>query len=250
MLNVRVIPCLDCKNGRVVKGVKFANLRDAGDPAVLARAYQDQGADEIVLLDIAATPEGRSNQVATVKSVRQELSIPFTVGGGIRSLQDAETLLASGADKVSVNTAAVVNPNLLDELARQFGSQCVVLAVDVTLTDGAYKVIIESGGKKLEKDALAWGREAVARGAGEILLTSFDRDGTRQGYDLGLISAFRQQVDVPLIASGGASTISHLHEAIVAGADAVLAASIFHDGDFTVHTVKKALEEKGVRVRL
>lgn len=249
MLNVRVIPCLDCKNGRVVKGVQFANLRDAGDPAELARAYQNQGADEIVLLDIAATPEGRGNQIATVKRVRQELSIPFTVGGGIRALQDAEGLLASGADKVSVNTAAVVNPPLIDELAKQFGSQCVVLALDATLINGEYKVVIESGGKTVEKNAFQWAQEAVQRGAGEILLTSFDRDGTRQGYDLTLIRSMRLGVRVPIIASGGASTVAHLQQAVVAGADAVLAASIFHDGDYTVNKVKEELTAMGVRVR-
>lgn len=246
MLTVRVIPCLDVAGGRVVKGVRFENLRDAGNPAELAAAYERQGADEIALLDVTATGEARATAVETVRSVRAVLSIPLTVGGGVRGVADAEALLAAGADKVSVNTAAVRDGALLSRLADRFGSQCVVLALDAA----GGEVVVESGRRRTGKKAIAWASEAVDRGAGEILLTSWDRDGTRSGYDLELIRAVAQAVRVPVIASGGAAGSAHLAEAVFAGADAVLAASIFHDGECTVERVKREMAAAGIRVRL
>lgn len=257
MLSVRVIPCLDVKDGRVVKGVKFANLRDAGDPAALAGAYEEQGADELVILDVSATPEGRKTAAVTVQAVRSRISIPLTVGGGVRTTEDAARLLDAGADKVGVNTAAVDRPEILSELAERFGSQCAVLALDAALrvhgpmgVESPWEVVTRSGKHRTGKDAVAWAVEAAERGAGEILLTSFDRDGTRSGYDLAQLGAIARAVRVPVIASGGAATAEHLAEAVRAGADAVLAASIFHDGVFTVRDVKLKLRDAGVRVRL
>jgi imidazoleglycerol phosphate synthase cyclase subunit len=249
MLTRRVIPCLDVKDGRVVKGVRFQGLRDAGDPAERARAYQDQGADELVLLDVSATPDGRGHALETVRRVRRVLSIPLTVGGGVKVVGDARALLEAGADKVSVNTAAVVTPDILDAMAQEFGSQCTVLALDAARTDTGYEVVIRSGKERTGRDAVAWAREAVARGVGEILLTSWDRDGTRSGYDLALLSAIGNAVPVPIIASGGAAHPDHLADALAASADAVLAASIFHDGDFTVADVKSVLRKRGFEVR-
>lgn len=250
MLTRRVIPCLDCRDGRVVKGVRFAGLRDAGSPPELAAAYEAQGADEIILLDVSATPEQRATQVETVRAVRAVLSIPLTVGGGVRSIENARALLEAGADKVGVNTAAVRDPSLISALAAQFGCQCTVLAVDAAATlSGGWEVVILSGQHRTGLEALAWCRDAVERGAGEILLTSWDRDGTRSGYDLDLLAAVCRAVTVPVIASGGAATPEHLHAALAAGADAVLAASIFHDGDYTVGDVKQALAAKGMPVR-
>ncbi len=250
MLTRRVIPCLDVKDGRVVKGVRFQGLRDAGDPAELAAAYERQGADEIVILDVSATTEGRGTRLETVRRVRKALSIPLTVGGGVRSPEDAAALLEAGADKVSVNTAAVRDPSLLARIAARFGCQCCVLAIDARRKGEGWEVVIESGKTGTGKDAVAWAREAVLHGAGEILLTSWDRDGTRSGYDLALVAAVARAVSVPVIASGGAATPAHLAEAVAAGADAVLAASIFHDGDVTVRTVKENLREAGLPVRL
>jgi len=246
----RVIPCLDVRDGRVVKGVKFAGLRDAGDPAERAAVYEEQGADEIVILDVSATLEGRKTQVETVKAVRARLGIPLTVGGGVGEPDDARRLLDAGADKVAINTAAVDDPARLDRLAARFGRQCVVVAIDAARRpDGGWEVVTHAGKKRTGLDAVAWAREATGRGAGEVLLTSFDQDGTRQGYDLALLSAVSAAVPVPVIASGGAATVAHLKEALDAGADAVLAASIFHDGDMTVGEVKAALGRLGARVR-
>jgi imidazole glycerol phosphate synthase glutamine amidotransferase subunit len=246
----RIIPCLDVRDGRVVKGVKFAGLRDAGDPAERAALYEEQGADEIVILDVSATTEGRKTQVDTVKAVRARLGIPLTVGGGVREPDDARRLLDAGADKVAINTAAVEDPARLDRLAERFGRQCVVLAIDAARRpEGGWEVVTHAGKNRTGLDAVAWCREAVARGAGEVLLTSFDQDGTRQGYDLPLLSAVSSSVSVPVIASGGAATVQHLKEALDAGADAVLAASIFHDGEHSVVDLKAALERLGARVR-
>ena len=251
MLTVRVIPCLDTRDGRVVKGIRFGNLRDAGDPEEQSALYEAQGADEIVLLDVSATPEGRGHAVETVRRVRRRLSIPLTVGGGVRSADDALRLLDAGADKVGVNTAAFERPALLAEIRDTFGAQCTVLALDAarrTSGDG-FEVVVRSGRERTGRDAVDWAREAVEAGAGEILLTSWDRDGTKSGYDLELIAAVASAVRVPVVASGGAATPSHLLEAIRAGADAVLAASIFHDGIWSVGDVKRALASAGVEVR-
>lgn len=252
MLTARVIPCLDVRDGRVVKGVRFQGLRDAGSPPELAAAYEKQGADELVMLDVSASPEGRATAHETVKALRAQLSIPLTVGGGVRVADDAARLLEAGADKVSVNTAAVKDPSLLTQMSTRFGRQCTVLAIDAAWNDDAqmFETIILSGVERTGRDAVEWAREAVDRGAGEILLTSWDRDGTRSGYDLPMLAAISQAVSVPIIASGGADRSEHLIEALRAGADAVLAASIFHDGDLTVADVKKALAAAGIEVRL
>ncbi|MFO1068139.1 MAG: imidazole glycerol phosphate synthase subunit HisF [Geminicoccaceae bacterium] len=249
MLTSRIIPCLDVSHGRVVKGVRFQGLRDAGDPAERAWLYEEQGADEIVILDVSATPEGRGHQLETVRKVRAGLAIPLTIGGGVRKEEDALHLLEAGADKVSVNTAAVERPELLAEIASRFGRQCCVLAIDAAFRDGRFEVLVKGGREGTGIDALAWAREGERRGAGEILLTSWDRDGTRSGYDLALTRAVAEAVRVPVIASGGADSAEHIAEAFAAGADAVLAASIFHDGDTTVADVKLHLMERGVRVR-
>lgn len=250
MLTRRIIPCLDCRDGRVVKGVRFTALRDVGSPAECASAYESQGADEIVLLDVSATPEGRAHQVETVCAVRERLSIPLTAGGGVRSVAEARHLLDCGADKVAVNTAAVRDPALISELAGEFGRQCIVLAVDAAQDgDASWCVVVQSGGLRTRLDARAWCRQGAERGAGEILLTSWDRDGTRNGYDLPLLSAVSGGVCVPVIASGGAASADHMLEALNAGADAVLAAGIFHDGRLTVGAVKRFLADRGVEVR-
>lgn len=248
-LRPRIVPCLDIRDGRVVKGVQFQGLRDAGDPVALAAAYDAQGADELVILDVSATPEGRRTAAETVAAVRQVLTIPLTVGGGVRQVADAERLLAAGADKVAVNTAAVRRPAFLTELATRFGQQCTVLSLDAARTDGGWSVVVRSGTERQSLDAIDWARQAVDAGAGEVLLTSWDRDGTRQGYDLALLEAVSQAVPVPVVASGGADGPTHLADGLHAGADAVLAASIFHDGDFTVGTLKQALAARGVAVR-
>lgn len=251
MLTSRVIPCLDVKDGRVVKGVRFQGLRDAGDPAERAAAYEAQGADELVLLDVSATPDGRGHALETVRRVRAVLSIPLTVGGGIKTVDDARALLDAGADKVSVNTAAVLDPGILTAMATEFGSQCTVLALDAAeRVDGVagWEVVIRSGKERTGLSALMWGRDAVERGVGEILLTSWDRDGTRSGYDLTLLRAM-SHLPVPIIASGWANSPRHLVEALQHGADAVLAASIFHDGDYMVGDVKEVLAMEGLRVR-
>jgi cyclase len=250
MLTARIIPCLDVSHGRVVKGIRFQGLRDAGDPAERAALYERQGADEIVILDVSATPEERGNQVETVQRVRARLGIPLTVGGGIRTIDDARALLEAGADKVSINTAAVHRPELLSEIAERFGRQCTVLAIDAARREAdGFEVLIKGGREGTGIDAIEWAREGIGRGAGEILLTSWDRDGTRAGYDLELTRAVAAAVRVPVIASGGAATPAHLKEAFDAGADAVLAASIFHDDVMTVGDIKRALAALGVHVR-
>jgi len=247
----RVVPCLDVRDGRVVKGVRFQHLRDAGDPAAQGALYESQGADEIVVLDVAASPEGRATQLETIKRVRAAIRIPLTVGGGVRSVDDAHRLLAAGADKVSVNTAAVQRPALLAELAAEFGSQCIVLAIDARRTgEGDRWEALAFGGREPGRpDAVAWAREGGCLGAGEILLTSWDRDGTRLGPDLELLRAVAGAVRVPVIASGGIGERAHVEAALRAGADAVLAASVFHDGDDTVDGIKADLSLRGIRVR-
>ena len=251
MLTVRVIPCLDVSHGRVVKGVKFQGLRDAGDPAEMAAVYEAQGADELVFLDVSATHEGRDTQLETVRRVRERVSIPVTVGGGVRTAEDARLLLEAGADKVSVNTAAVLRPELVTEISERFGRQCMVVAVDArAISHGAWEVVVSGGRKSVGVDVLEWLASAERRGAGEFLLTSWDRDGTRSGYDLELLEAAAATVQTPIIASGGANSAAHLAEALEHGASAVLAASIFHDGDMTVKDVKEQLRGMGVHVRL
>lgn len=255
MLTTRVIPCLDVRDGRIVKGVRFQGLRDAGDPASRAAAYEQDGADELVMLDVSATNEGRATAVRTVREIRRVLSIPLTVGGGIASIDDAARLLDAGADKVSVNSAAVRDPGLISRIAQRFGRQCTVLAIDAARAESRpddaprYTVLTRSGTRAEPLDALAWAVEGQSRGAGEILLTSFDRDGTGEGYDLELLSAIAAAVEIPVIASGGARTAAHLAAAVAAGADAVLAASIFHDGVTTPNEIKRELAALGVRVR-
>ena len=260
MLTRRIIPCLDVANGRVVKGVRFQGLRDAGCPVERAREYERQGADELVFLDVSATVEGRNTHVETIRTIRKELSIPLTTGGGVRISDHAGRLLDAGADKVSVNTAAVDDPSLIDTIARRFGSQCTVLAIDaakrmepgknISGAPSNWEVVTHSGKQRTGIDVIDWARGAVTRGAGEILLTSWDRDGTRSGYDLELLSAVSHSVAVPVIASGGAAAPEHLLEALLAGADAVLAASIFHDGDYTVGDLKAFLRSKQIEVRV
>ena len=251
MLLRRVIPCLDVDKGRVVKGVEFVNLRDAGDPVELAVRYQDEGADEIVFLDITATHEKRDTMVELARRTADNVFIPFTIGGGIRSVADAQAVLDAGADKVSVNSAAVARPELLDELAEVFGAQCVVLAIDAKarVAAGGWEVFVAGGRTPTGRDAVEWAREGVERGAGEILLTSMDRDGTNDGYDLALTRAVSEAVGVPVIASGGAGELDHLVDALQAGADAALCASIFHFGRYRVAEAKAHLVAAGVPVR-
>jgi len=251
LLTKRIIPCLDVKDGRVVKGVKFQGLRDAGSPVELAKAYEEQGADELVLLDVSATPEGRNTALKTVEMVRSVLSIPLTVGGGIRTAQDAQNLLEAGADKVGINTAAVKDPELIGVIARRFGRQCTVLAVDAKRVGAKkWQVVVLSGKNDTGLDVIDWIKSACERGAGEILLTCWDRDGTREGYDLELIQAAAAAVNVPIIASGGVDNPQHLLEGVKVGADAVLATSIFHYGEYSVGEVKRFLKSEGVEVRL
>jgi cyclase len=246
----RVIPCLDVRAGRVVKGVRFQDLTDQGDPAKSALRYAEQGADEIVFLDITAAPEERDTDVEWVRRTAEQVFIPLTVGGGVRGAADVRRLLRSGADKVGINSAAVERPELVDELARRFGSQCVVLSVDARRKDdNGWEVVTRGGRHATGRDALAWIREGVERGAGEVLLTSIDRDGTKEGYDLDLIARVASAVPVPVIASGGAGDPEHLVAALAAGAAAVLAASIFHQGTWTVGDVKQAIADAGFPVR-
>ena len=250
MLKSRVIPCLDVNDGRVVKGVKFQNLRDAGCPVELSFHYEEQGADELVLLDVTATRQERIAMLETVDKVRKRLSIPLTVGGGIKTIEDAEKLLNAGADKVSINSAAVRNPQLITDMAARFGAQCTVVAIDAKMTDGVFQVLTRSGTEAETLDAVEWAATAQRLGAGEILLTSFDRDGTRDGYDLPMLSAVTKACSLPVIASGGADSVAHMVEAFAHGAHAVLAASIFHDGNMTVMQVKAELAKHGVEVRI
>lgn len=250
-LSRRVIPCLDVRDGRVVKGVRFENLVDQGDPAESAARYAAEGADEIVFLDITAAPQARDTDLDWVRRTAERAFVPLTVGGGVRALDDARRLLSAGADKFAVNSAAVARPELLSELAGRFGSQCVVLSVDARKGPaGTWEVVTHGGRKSTGLDALAWIVEGVDRGAGEILLTSIDADGTRDGYDLPLLGAATARVNVPVIASGGAGTPDHLADALAAGAAAVLAASIFHQGDWTVAAIKRELLARGFPMRL
>ena len=250
MLAKRIIPCLDVKDGRVVKGVRFVDLRDAGDPVEAAIAYDAQGADELVFLDITASHEARDIMLDVVKRTAEGIYMPLTVGGGIRSVEDIRTLLRAGADKVSLNTAALARPEVIREAAERFGSQCIVVAIDARREDEHWDVYTHGGRNPAGRDAVAWAQEAVALGAGEILLTSMDRDGTKDGYDLELTRAVSDAVTVPVIASGGAGTLEHFHEALVDGrADAALAASLFHFGIHTIAETKRYLAERGVQVR-
>jgi cyclase len=248
----RVIPCLDVDKGRVVKGTNFVGLRDAGDPVELAERYDAEGADELVFLDITASHEARDTIVALARRTADKVFIPFTIGGGIRSREDAQAVLDAGADKVAVNSAAVRRPELMGELADTFGAQCVVLAIDAKrMPGGEFEVHVNGGRLATGRDAVAWAREGAERGAGEILLTSMDRDGTEIGYDLDLTRAVAGAVDIPVIASGGAGRLEHLSDAIQAGrADAVLCASIFHYGTYTIRQAKEHLRDAGIPVRL
>jgi imidazole glycerol-phosphate synthase subunit HisF len=253
MLLKRVIPCLDVDKGRVVKGTNFVNIRDAGDPVELAIRYQDEGADEIVFLDITASAEKRDTIVELARRTADDVFIPFTIGGGVRSVEDAQAVLDAGADKVSVNSAAVARPELIGELAEVFGAQCVVLAVDARARDGGagWEVFVNGGRTAAGRDAIGWIREGVERGAGEILLTSMDRDGTEDGYDLPLTRAASDAVDVPVIASGGAGNLDDLVDAVEdGGADAVLCASIFHYGQYSVREAKERMRASGIPVRI
>ena len=254
MLTTRIIPCLDVDAGRVVKGVKFQNLRDAGDPAELGARYEAEGADEIVILDVSATSDGRETAVNTVERVRAAIRIPLTVGGGVRTIDDARRLLEAGADRVSVNSAAVAEPALVARMAERFGVQCVVVAIDAARSTGRdagrWEVVVKGGRERTGIDAIVWAAQAATLGAGEILLTSFDRDGTGDGYDTDLIAAVSTASKIPVIASGGASGPEHMALAVGAGADAVLAASIFHDGVYAVGRVKRELKGLGLEVRL
>ena len=245
----RVIPCLDVDAGRVVKGTNFVDIRDAGDPVELAERYDAEGADELVFLDITATHEKRDTIVDLARRTADNVFIPFTIGGGIRSVRDAQAVLDAGADKVSVNSAAVARPGLIDELAARFGAQCVVLAIDAKQVDSGWEVFVAGGRTPTGRDVVAWAAEGVERGAGEILVTSMDRDGTNDGYDIALTRAVSEAVAVPVIASGGAGELDHLVDALRAGADAALCASIFHYGRYRVGEAKAHLMAAGVPVR-
>lgn len=250
---IRVIPCLDVDGGRVVKGVNFVDIRDAGDPVELAARYDEQGADELVFLDITASSGERDTTVEMARAVAEQVFIPFTIGGGIRTVDDARRLLMAGADKVSVNTAAVKRPELIREISREFGAQCCVVAIDARSSDdtaSGFEVFTHGGRTRTGVDAVVWAKEVVRLGAGEILLTSMDRDGTKNGFDLPLTSTITEAVDVPVIASGGVGALEHLVEGVMeGGADAVLAASIFHFGEYTVGEAKALMLEAGVTVR-
>ncbi len=253
MFTKRIIPCLDVHNGRVVKGVNFVNLRDAGDPVEIAKAYDQAGADEVVFLDITASSDARNTVVDMVRKVAENVFIPFTVGGGIRTVDDFKMLLREGADKISVNSAAIMRPELISEAADKFGSQCVVLAIDAKKrADGSGWNVYKNGGRvDMGMDAVEWAMEAERCGAGEILLTSMDCDGTKAGFDLELTRTIAENVKIPVIASGGAGKLEHFHEALTAGkADAALAASLFHYKELEIREVKQYLRERGVSVRL
>jgi cyclase len=245
----RVIPCLDVAAGRVVKGVNFLDLRDAGDPVELARRYYEQGADEVTFLDVTATVEDRATMYDTVTATAEQVFIPLTVGGGVRSSDDVARLLASGADKVGVNSAAIARPALIDEIADRFGAQVLVLSLDVKRRDGGFIVTTHGGRTETDLDALVWAHEAIERGAGELLVNSIDADGTKRGFDLELVAAIREISSAPVIASGGAGALGDFAPAVAAGADAVLAASVFHTGELTIGQVKDALRADGVEVR-
>ena len=254
MLSTRVIPCLDVDEGRVVKGIKFKQLRDAGDPVEVAKAYQEQGADELVFLDITASSDQRQTMKEVVEKTVSSCFMPVTVGGGIRELHDIRNMLLCGADKVSINTAAIINPNLINQASSQFGNQCIVLAIDAKQSqeDPNKWIVYTHGGRKpTELDAVEWAQEAVSRGAGEILLTSMDKDGTKDGYDIKLTKAISDAVEVPVIASGGVGNPKHMAEGVLHGnASAVLAASIFHFGEYSISEAKTVMKQMGVSVRL
>ena len=248
----RIIPCLDVDNGRVVKGVKFVDIRDAGDPVEIAKRYNEQGADEITFLDISASHEGRDTTVHMVEQIASEIFIPLTVGGGIRKVEDVRTMLNAGADKVGINTAAIFNPDFVKQAADRFGSQCIVVAIDAKKTgDNRWEIFTHGGRKPTGIDAVEWAVKMTEFGAGEILLTSMDQDGTKVGFDLALTRAISEAVAVPVIASGGVGNLQHLVDGIIEGkADAVLAASIFHFGEYTVPEAKRYMAERGIEMRL
>jgi imidazoleglycerol phosphate synthase cyclase subunit len=250
MLTCRVIPCLDTTDGRVVKGVRFQQLRDAGPPVELATRYEGDGADELVLLDVTATTASRDHALDTVRAIRRVLSIPLTVGGGIRDVDDAVAILEAGADKVAVNSAAYRDPELIAALAERFGSQCVTLSIDAAAAGDGWTVVVRAGTERTPLSVVDWAKAGTALGAGEILLTSIDRDGTRSGYHIALLQSVASQVSVPVVASGGARVSQDMVAAVRAGADAVLAASMFHDGDTTIAETKRILRAAGVEVRL
>ncbi len=252
MLSKRIIPCLDVKDGRVVKGVQFLNLRDAGDPVEIAKKYSEQGADEITFLDITASHEERETMIDVVERTAGEVFVPLTVGGGVRTVKDVRELLLAGADKVAINTAAINNPQFVKEAANMFGSQCIVVAIDARSTgDGSWEIYTHGGRNPTGIDAVEWAVRMEELGAGEILLTSMDKDGTKDGYDINLTRTISESVNIPVIASGGAGTLEHLYEGIAMGkADAVLCASIFHYGEYTIKETKEFLDDKGVIVRI
>jgi len=251
MLAKRIIPCLDVDKGRVVKGVKFQNLRDAGDPVEVAKGYEEQSADELVFLDITASAEERKIMIEVVQRVAETIFIPFTVGGGVSSLEDIRTLLSAGADKVSINTAAVKNPQLIYESAKRFGSQCIVVAIDAKRSQRGWEVYIHGGRTPTGLDAVEWAKRVESLGAGEILLTSMDADGTKKGYDIELCRAVASAVSIPVIASGGAGTMEHFYEVFTqTNVDAALAASLFHFKEVSIPELKAYLKNKGVHVRL
>ena len=251
----RIIPCLDVENGRVVKGVNFVDIRDAGDPVEIAMRYNEQGADELCFLDITASHEGRDTTVHTVEQIAEHVFIPLTVGGGIRAIEDIRTMLNAGADKVSINTAAIHNPELVRESAQRFGSQCIIVAIDAKRVDDLegqprWEIFTHGGRKPTGIDAVAWAVRMAELGAGEILLTSMDRDGTKNGFELGVTRAITDAVEIPVIASGGVGTLDHLVDGVIqGGADAVLAASIFHFGEYTVPQAKAYMAQHGIEVR-
>jgi cyclase len=251
MLTKRIIPCLDVDKGRVVKGVHFVDIRDAGDPVENAEMYNEQGADELIFLDITASSDRRDILIDVVQRTAENVFVPLTVGGGIRDLEDIRGILKAGADKVSINTAAVKNPDLVREAAERFGSQCIVVAIDAKSRDSSWEVYIHGGRTPTDLDVLDWAKKMEELGAGEFMLTSMDRDGTKEGYDLRLTRAVSELVNIPVIASGGVGTLEHLYEGLIEGrADAVLAASIFHYNEYTVGDVKAYLKGRGVPVRL
>ena len=252
MFTKRIIPCLDCKDGRVVKGTNFVDLKDAGDPVEIAKAYDQAGADELVFLDITASSDGRNTTVELVRNVAEKVFIPFTVGGGIRTVEDFKVLLREGADKISVNSAAIMNPELISQAADKFGSQCVVVAIDAKKQEDGHWSIYKNGGRvDMHMDAVEWAMKAESLGAGEILLTSMDCDGTKAGYDIELTSAVASNVSIPVIASGGAGNMEHFYDAFTMGnADAALAASLFHYKEMEIKDLKKYLSDKGIPMRL
>ncbi len=251
MLAKRIIPCLDIKNGRTVKGTNFVRLKDAGDPVELARIYSVEGADELVFLDITATSDKRKTLVSLVEKVAREISIPFTVGGGISRVEDVKALLRAGADKVSINSAAVYRPGLISEIAGKFGSQCLVLAIDANLVDGRWKVFTHGGRKETEKELFSWAKEGEKRGAGEILFTAMTRDGTKDGFEPEANKILAQMLHIPLIASGGAGNMTHFSDVFLdAGVDAALAASVFHYGEIKIKDLKLKLKKDGISIRI